>query len=50
MAGGRLGHGVMELKWQMNRSDMAAFSLGTVMRAYLLEHGLRWGEGVLHRG
>ena len=43
MAGGRLVHGVMELKWQMNLSELAAFSLGTVMRSYLLENGVGLG-------
>ena len=33
----------MEMFWQINRNDMKPYSLGTVMRSYLIEHELLQG-------
>lgn len=44
ITGGRSHHGQMEVHWQMNRTDLPAFSLSTVMRAYLIEHAVSEGS------
>ncbi len=41
-------HGMVEIDWQMNRSDLPASSLGTVMRAYLIEHESNQGTRRLY--
>jgi hypothetical protein len=38
LLGGRRHHGVTEVDWQMNRAGLAKYSVGTVIRSYLLEH------------
>jgi len=38
LLGGRRHHRVTEIDWQLNRSGLAKYSVGTVMRAYVLEH------------
>ena len=47
LAGGRHHHDTVEVDWQMNRDDLPALSLGTVLRAYLLEHEVARGTKVL---
>ncbi len=47
LAGGRHHHNMVEVDWQMNRDDLPALSLGTVLRAYLLEHEVARGTKVL---
>lgn len=47
LLGGRRHHGTTEVAWQMNREDLAEFSLCTVMRSYLLEHEVALGMGKL---
>ncbi len=47
LAGGRRHHDTVEVDWQMNRDDLPALSLGTVLRAYLLEHEVARGTKVL---
>jgi hypothetical protein len=43
LLGGRRHHGVSEIVWQMNRSGLEKYSVGTVIRAYLLEHEIAIG-------
>jgi len=43
LLGGRRHHGVSEIDWQMNRGGMEKFSVGTVIRAYLIEHEIAIG-------
>lgn len=43
LLGGRRHHRVTEVDWQMNQGDMEKYSLGTVMRSYLLEHEVHLG-------
>lgn len=43
LLGGRRHHGVTEIDWQMNRSGLAKYSVGTVMRSYLIEHEIAIG-------
>ncbi|WP_260702914.1 GNAT family N-acetyltransferase [Edaphobacter flagellatus] len=38
----------MEMFWQINRNDMKPYSLGTVMRNYLMEHELQRGTRRLY--
>lgn len=40
---GRRHHGVTEIDWQMNRSGLAKYSVGTVVRSYLIEHEVAIG-------
>lgn len=47
LAGGRRHGEAVEVDWQMNRDDLPALSLGTVLRAYLLEHEVARGTRVL---
>jgi hypothetical protein len=48
MIGGRHCHGNMEMYWQMNRDDMPTQSLGTAMRAFLIEHEVARGTRRLY--
>jgi hypothetical protein len=48
VAGGRRHNHKMELYWQMNRIDMPAYSLSTVMRSYLIEHETSQGTTQLY--
>jgi hypothetical protein len=43
LLGGRRHHGVTEVDWQMNRGGLAKFSVGTVIRSYLIEHEIAIG-------
>jgi hypothetical protein len=43
LLGGRRHHGVSEIDWQMNRAGLEKYSVGTVIRAYLLEHEIEIG-------
>jgi hypothetical protein len=43
LLGGRRHHGVTEIDWQMNRSGLAKYSVGTVIRSYLIEHEIATG-------
>jgi hypothetical protein len=43
LLGGRRHHGVTEIDWQMNRSGLAKYSVGTVIRSYLMEHEISIG-------
>jgi hypothetical protein len=43
LLGGRKHHGVSEIDWQMNRRGLEKYSVGTVIRAYLIEHEIRIG-------
>jgi hypothetical protein len=43
LLGGRRHHGVTEIDWQMNRSGLAKYSVGTVIRSYLIEHEIAMG-------
>jgi hypothetical protein len=47
LLGGRRHHGVSEIAWQMNRGGLDKFSVGTVIRAYLLEHEIAIGTNRL---
>lgn len=47
MIGGRRREGITYIDWQMNCSDFPAFSIGTAMRAYLLEHEITRGTQLL---
>lgn len=38
----------MEMFWQINRNDMKPYSLGTVMRSFLIEHELKRGTRRLY--
>ncbi len=41
--GGRRYHDMVEIDWQMNRADLPAYSLSTVMRSYFIEHEISLG-------
>jgi hypothetical protein len=43
LLGGRRHHGVTEIDWQMNRSGLEKYSVGTVIRSYLIENEIRIG-------
>jgi hypothetical protein len=43
LLGGRRHHGVTEIDWQMNRAGLAKYSVGTVMRSYLIEYEIAIG-------
>jgi hypothetical protein len=43
LLGGRRHHCVTEVDWQINRSGLAKYSVGTVMRSYLIEHEIAIG-------
>jgi hypothetical protein len=40
---GRRHHEVTEIDWQINRGGLAKYSIGTVIRAYLIEHEIAVG-------
>jgi hypothetical protein len=43
LLGGRRHHRVTEVDWQMNRGGLAKYSVGTVIRSYLMEHEIAIG-------
>ncbi len=43
LLGGRRHHGVTEIDWQMNRTGLEKYSIGTVIRSYLIENEIRIG-------
>jgi hypothetical protein len=43
LLGGRRHHGVAEIDWQTNREGLAKYSIGTVIRSYLIEHEIAIG-------
>ena len=47
IGGRRHQHGTF-VEWQMNRTDMTSFSLGTLMRSHLLEHEVERGSKRLY--
>jgi hypothetical protein len=47
LLGGRRHHGVSEIDWQMNRAGLEKYSVGTVIRAYLIEHEIEIGTSRL---
>jgi hypothetical protein len=48
LIGGRRHQYGTFVEWQMNRADMTAFSLGTLMRSHLLEHEVERGSKRLY--
>jgi hypothetical protein len=48
LLGGRRHHEVSEIDWQMNRAGLEKYSVGTVIRAYLIEHEIEIGTGRLY--
>ena len=48
LIGGRRQNGEVEILWQMNRGDLPAYSLTTVMRCYLIEHEVSRGTQRLY--
>ena len=47
LLGGRKNHSVTEIDWQMNREALARYSIGTVIRSYLIEDEIALGTGKL---
>ena len=47
LLGGRRHHGVTEIDWQMNREALAKYSVGTVIRSYLIEYEIAIGTDKL---
>ena len=47
MIGGRRLNGPIYIDWQMNLKDFPAFSIGTALRAYLLEHEIARGTQLM---
>jgi hypothetical protein len=43
LVGGRRHHGITEIDWQMNRDGLAQYSVGTVIRSYLIENEIAIG-------
>jgi hypothetical protein len=43
LLGGRRHRGVTEIDWQMNRGGLAKYSVGTVIRSYLIEYEIAIG-------
>jgi hypothetical protein len=43
LLGGRRHHDVTEIDWQMNREGLAKYSVGTVIRSYLIEYEIAIG-------
>lgn len=43
LLGGRRHHGMTEIDWQMNRQGLAKYSVGTVIRSYLIESEIAMG-------
>ena len=48
LVGGRRHAGVTTIEWQMNTSALPAYSLGTAMRMFLLEHEIAQGTRCLN--
>jgi hypothetical protein len=48
LIGGRRQQNGTYVEWQMNRADMAEFSLGTLMRSHLIEHEIEKGSRRLY--
>jgi len=48
LLGGRRHHGVSEIDWQMNRGGLERYSVGTVIRSYLIEHEIEIGTSRLY--
>jgi hypothetical protein len=48
LLGGRRHHGVSEIDWQMNRGGLERYSVGTVIRAFLIEHEIEIGTSRLY--
>ncbi len=48
LVGTRRHNGFVELDWQMNRDDLPAYSLATVMRSYLMEYEIAQGSTRLY--
>ena len=48
LTGGRRSGGRTDIFWQMNREDLPALSLSTVMRSYLIEHEVAKGSTRLY--
>lgn len=48
LIGGLYADRNMEIFWQVNRHDMKPYSLGTVMRSFLIEHELKRGTRRLY--
>lgn len=48
LVGGRHHDGYAEIDWQMNRTGLQSSSIGTVMRAYLIEHEVQRGSSRLY--
>jgi len=47
LLGGRRHHGVTEVDWQMNRVGLAKYSVGTIIRSYLIEYEIAIGTDKL---
>jgi hypothetical protein len=47
LLGGRRHHGVSEIDWQMNRGGLDKYSVGTVIRSYLIDYEIEIGTGRL---
>jgi hypothetical protein len=47
LLGGRRHHGVTEVDWQMNRAGLAKYSVGTLIRSYLMEYEIAIGTDKL---
>jgi hypothetical protein len=43
LLGGRRHHGVAEIDWQMNRGGLEKYSVGTMIRSFLIEHEIAIG-------
>src|ERR1700729_731500 len=43
LLGGRRNRNVTEIDWQMNREELARYSIGTVIRSYLIEDEIALG-------
>ena len=43
LVGGRRHGGVTEIDWQLNRNGLARYSVGTLIRSYLMEHEIAIG-------
>ena len=47
LVGGRRNHNITEIDWQMNRQELAKYSIGTVIRSYLMEYEIGLGTDKL---
>jgi hypothetical protein len=48
LLGGRRHHGICEIDWQLNRARLERYSVGTVIRSFLIEHEIAIGSTKLH--